>query len=146
MMILKPYADADYYSVSQCFPKKEIARYTNRGGYRILSFFAIYKSHFYLLWDDRQIVGCGVIRWKWSRDTKSFGWWLYAIWIHPNSRGKGYGVLLIESLFKELRMRNIKEVYLTVDNSNTTAKKLYDKLGFKGIQEKNQYTVMQYEL
>ena len=32
MMILKPYADADYYSVSQCFPKKEIAKYTNRGG------------------------------------------------------------------------------------------------------------------
>ena len=32
MMILKPYADADYYSVSQYFPKKEIAKYTNGGG------------------------------------------------------------------------------------------------------------------
>lgn len=146
MVELKGYSDVDYHAIKDYFPKKEIGKYTNKGGYRILSFFAIYKSNFYLLWEDDRVIGCGVIRWKWSRDTKSFGWWLYAIWINPNSRGKGYGVLLIESLFKELRMRNIKEVYLTVDNSNTIAKNLYDKLGFKGIQQKNQYTVMQYEL
>lgn len=147
MIQLKPYQITDFPKVNRYFPKNEIAKYTNRrGGYRILSFFAIYKSHFYLLWDDNQIVGCGVIRWKWSRDTKRFGYWLYAIWIHPDFRGKGFGVVLMESLIKELRMRNIKEVYLTVNNSNIIAKNLYNKLGFKGIQQNNQYIVMQHEL
>lgn len=87
-----------------------------------------------------------MIRWKWSRDIKRFGYWLYAIWIHPDFRGKGFGVVLMESLIKELRMRNIKEVYLTVNNSNIIAKNLYNKLGFKGIQQNNQYIVMQHEL
>lgn len=146
MMILKPYADADYYSVSQYSPKKEIDKYMNRGRYGILSLSRIYKSHFYLLWDDSQIIGCGVIRWKYSRDTKQLGWWLYAIWIHPGFRGKRYGVVLMEHLFDELRMRNVKKVYLTVDNTNTIAQNLYKKLGFVEIKQNKQYIVMQYDL
>ena len=146
MMILKPYADADYYSVSQYFPKKEIDKYMNRGRYGILSLFGIYKSHFYLLQDSSDVIGCGVIRRKWSRDTKRFGYWLYAIWIHPEFRGKGYGVVLMEHLFDELRMRNVKKVYLTVDNTNTIASNLYKKLGFVEIKQNKQYIVMQYDL
>ena len=144
MMILKPYAD--YYSVSSYFPKKEIDKYMNRGRYGILSLFGIYKSHFYLLQDISDVIGCGVIRRKWSRDTKRFGEWLYAIWIHPDFRGKGYGVVLLEQLFEELQMRNVKKVFLTVDNANTIAQNLYKKLGFVEIKQNKQYIIMQYEL
>lgn len=146
MMILKPYADADYYSVSQYFLKKEIDCYVNRGGYLILSLLGIYKSFFRLLVDDKQLLGTGVIRWKYSRDTKRFGYWLYAIWIHPDFRGKGYGVVLMEYLFDELRMRNVKKVHLTVNNANTIAQNLYKKLGFVEIKQNKQYIVMQYDL
>ena len=145
-MILKPYADADYYSVSQYFPKKEIDRYVNGGGYLIVSLLGIYKSFFRLLVDDKQLLGTGVIRWKYSRDTKRFGYWLYAIWIHPDFRGKGYGVVLMEQLFEELQMRNVKKVFLTVDNANTIAQNLYKKLGFVEIKQNKQYIVMQYDL
>ena len=146
MMILKPYADADYYSVSSYFPKKEIDKYMNRGRWGILSLFGIYKSHFYLLQDISDVIGCGVIRRKWSRDTKRFGYWLYAIWIHPDFRGKGYGIVLMEQLFEELQMRNVKKVFLTVDNANTIAQNLYKKLGFVEIKQNKQYIIMQYEL
>ena len=146
MIQLKPYQIKDFPNVNCFFPKNEIAKYTNGGGYKILSFFAIYKSHFYLLWDNNQIIGCGVIRWKWSRDTKRFGYWLYAIWIHPDFRGKGFGVVLMETLFKELRMRNVKEVFLTVDNTNKIAQNLYKKLGFVDKMKNNQYIVMEYDL
>lgn len=146
MIELKPYQFTDFPKVNGCFSKKEISKYTNRGGYKILSFFAIYNSDFYLLWDDSQIIGCGVIRWKYSRDTKRFGYWLYAIWIHPKFRGKGYGVVLMEHLFDELRMRDVKKVYLTVDNTNMIAQNLYKKLGFIEIKQNKQYIVMQYDL
>jgi ribosomal protein S18 acetylase RimI-like enzyme len=145
-MILKPYADADYYSVSQYFPKKEIDKYMNRGRYGILSLFGIYKSHFYLLQDISDVIGCGIIRRKWSRDTKRFGWWLYAIWINPDFRGQGLGMVLMEELFNELREKHVKRVYLTVRNNNSIAINLYNKLGFVTIKEHSTYKVMQYEL
>lgn len=99
-----------------------------------------------MLVDDKQLLGTGVIRWKYSRDTKRFGYWLYAIWIHPDFRGKGYGVVLMEQLFEELQMRNVKKVFLTVDNANTIAQNLYKKLGFVEIKQNKQYIVMQYDL
>lgn len=146
MLQLKPYQTADFERINYYFPKKEIAKYTNEGKYRMLSLFALYKSKFYLLWENDNIVGCGVIRWKWSRDTKRFGYWLYAIWINPNYRGQGLGVVLMKSLFRELCIQNIKKVFLTVDNTNTIAQNLYKKLGFEEILQNEQYIVMQYDL
>lgn len=143
---LRPYQTTDFEKVNCYFPKKEIDRYVNGGGYLILSLLGIYKSFFRLLVDDKQLLGTGVIRWKYSRDTKRFGWWLYAIWIHPDFRGKGYGVVLMEQLFEELQMRNVKKVFLTVDNANTIAQNLYKKLGFVEIKQNKQYIVMQYDL
>lgn len=142
---LRPYQTTDFKKVNRYFPKKEIDRYVNRGVV-ILSLLGIYKSFFRLLVDDKQLLGTGVIRWKYSRDTKRFGYWLYAIWIHPEFRGKGYGVVLMEHLFDELRMRNVKKVHLTVNNANTIAQNLYKKLGFVEIKQNKQYIVMQYDL
>ena len=52
----------------------------------------------------------------------------------------------METLFKELRMRNVKEVFLTVDNTNKIAQNLYKKLGFVDKMKNNQYIVMEYDL
>lgn len=144
---LRPYQTSDFEKVNRYFPKKEIDRYINRGGeYKILSLLGVYRSFFRLLVDDEQVLGTGVIRWKYSRDTNRFGWWLYAIWINPDIRGKGLGVVLMKELFNELRDRQVKRVYLTVRNNNYIAINLYNKLGFVTIKENDTYKVMRYEL
>lgn len=143
---LRPYQTTDFEKVNRYFSKKEIDRYINRGEYKILSLLGVYMSSFRLLVDDKQLLGTGVMRWKYSRDTKRFGWWLYAIWINPDIRGKGLGVVLMKELFNELRERQVKRVYLTVRNNNHIAINLYNKLGFVTIKENDTYKVMRYEL
>lgn len=147
MIILKQYNDCDYSIIQDFFSKKEIDKYMNRGIYRILSLFAIYKSHFYLLWNNNEVIGCGVTRWKWSREFCCFGWWLYAIWIHPNYRGSGKGVILMTKLIEELKkQKKIKKILLNVDITNTIAKNLYKKIGFEEVKQVTNQIIMQYEL
>lgn len=51
--------------------------------------------------------------------------------VHPDYRKKGIGNLLIESLISLCRELNIKSLTLEVRESNTPAKNLYKKHGFK---------------
>ena len=146
MIYLKQYKDSDYSSIKNYCPKKEINKYTNRGGYRILSIFAIYRSNFYLLWEDDEVIGCGVIRWKWSREFHCFGWWLFAIWVHPNHRGTGKGVVLMTKLIEEVKRKKIKNVLLNVDISNNIAQNLYKKIGFEEVKLYSNQIYMQYDL
>lgn len=146
MIHCRPYNSGDFNLLDGYFSRREVNRYINKGIFRLLSLLNLYKCFFRLLIDGDQLIGTGVIRWKYSRDTKRFGWWLYAIWINPDFRGRGLGVVLMENLFKELRLWNVEQVYLTVDNTNTIAQNLYNKLGFLEIIRKDHYIVMRYEL
>lgn len=143
---LRAYSATYFEKVNHYFPKKEIDRYTNRGYYFLLSLLGIYKSFFHLLINEDNLLGCGVIRWKYSKETHCFGWWLYGIWINPDYRGQRLGIVLMENLFNKLREKHIKRVYLIVRINNVVAINLYNKLGFVTIKENDTYKVMQYEL
>ena len=58
-------------------------------------------------------------------EFKQFGYWLYAIWIHPQFRGAGNGVILMTKLIEELKKENIKKVRLNVEKDNYIAQNLY---------------------
>lgn len=146
MILLRPYRKTDFRLINRYCSKKEINSYINMGGYLILSLLGIYRSFFRLLVDGEKLLGCGVIRWKWSKDTYCFGWWLYGIWINFDCRGQGLGVVLMEKLFEELRRKNVRYVHLIVSNNNSIAINLYNKLGFITIKENDTYKVMRYEL
>ena len=130
MVTLVPYTDADFEAMNRYFPQKEIHKYTNRGGYAVLSLSGIYKSYFMLLKENDTILGCGVIRRKYSREIRRYSWWLYDIWVEPTLRGKGYGTQLMQSLIDELQRREVEKVYLVVANDNIRAQNLYRKMGF----------------
>jgi ribosomal protein S18 acetylase RimI-like enzyme len=146
MIHLKQYIDNDYIAIKDYFPKKEIDKNVNRGKFRLLSILALYKSYYYLLWDDNKVIGCGVIRWKWSREIHQFGWWLYSIWIHPAYRGKGISKILMNKLIHEVKAKNTKKVYLIVEKDNFIAKNLYNKIGFIKINENLSNEIMSYDL
>lgn len=146
MMILRPYTNNDFHLINKFFPATEIGKYTNIGKYKLLSLLGIYKSYFMLLIDNEQVIGCGVLRHKWSREVQRKGWWLYAIWVNPIHRGNGYGKILMQRLLFEVKKRQIKQIGLTVDENNLVARNLYKKIGFVEIGKSEQQIIMQYDL
>ena len=58
--------------------------------------------------------------------------------VHPSFQGQGWGKKIFSHLLNELKHSNILRVELTVRQSNPSAIKLYQSLGFKieGILEK----------
>lgn len=146
MMILRPYTNNDFQIINQYFPATEIRKYVNKGKYKLLSLLGLYKSHFMLLIDNDQLLGCGVLRHKWSREVRSKGWWFYAIWINPIHRGNGYGKILMQELLLEVRKKKIKQIYLNVDEKNNVAQNLYKRIGFVEVGKSEQQIIMQYDL
>lgn len=112
----------------------------------MLSLLGIYRSYFMLLKDEKRLLGCGVIRYKYSCELHRFSWWLYDIYIQQDFRGKGYGIVLMEKLIIELRRMRVKCVYLVVDNTNLRAQNLYSKMGFVLYRQQTTNQILQYEL
>nr|WP_243684968.1 N-acetyltransferase [Methanosarcina barkeri] len=56
-----------------------------------------------------------------------------------NFRRKGFGEKLLEESIQEMRLNKIASVLLYVNVNNTSAIKLYEKLGFRIIKETKKY-------
>lgn len=54
--------------------------------------------------------------------------------VHPEYQGRGIATQLIESAFKELKKKGLKEVELDVDILKAGAQHLYEKLGFRVVE------------
>lgn len=64
---------------------------------------------------------------------------LHVLAVHPNHRGKGLARKLVEGVIEQERTAGKKALRLDVIENNTTAEKLYQKLGFQYIQTKTLY-------
>jgi ribosomal protein S18 acetylase RimI-like enzyme len=53
--------------------------------------------------------------------------------------GEGYGALMMKQLLDFAKENHLPEIKLSVDNSNTAAINLYQKLGFKLIERKETF-------
>ena len=59
--------------------------------------------------------------------------------INPNNQRNGYGISLMNFLFKKLKSKGIKEIFLEVRESNQAAIAFYLKQGFKKISIRKNY-------
>lgn len=66
-------------------------------------------------------------------------WQLENIVVAPHLRGKGLGMQLIAALMKRVRKANGGAVFLEVRESNATARKLYEKAGFRQTGQRKLY-------
>ena len=64
---------------------------------------------------------------------------LHVLAVHPYYRGKGLARRLVENVIEQERKAGKKALRLDVIENNTTAEKLYQKLGFRYIQTKTPY-------
>ena len=65
--------------------------------------------------------------------------YLFSIAVHPNSRNKGYGEMLLKFLESDCRKKRIPKVRLDVKIGNDAAVELYKKLGYVEVKKKKNY-------
>ena len=107
----------------------------------------INTGQLYVLLDGDEITACVI-----ANDEKVGGYadapWqvdsdevmvLHVLAVHPNHRGKGLARRLVENVIEQGRKARKKMLRLDVIENNTTAEKLYQKLGFRYIQTKRLY-------
>ena len=108
---------------------------------------SIDREELYVLADDDEIAACVI-----ANDEKVDGYsdapWqidsdevivLHVLAVHPDHRGKGLARRLVENVIEQERKVGKKALRLDVIENNTTAEKLYQKLGFQYIQTKTLY-------
>ncbi|MDD4608440.1 MAG: GNAT family N-acetyltransferase [Bacilli bacterium] len=67
-----------------------------------------------------------------------------ALYVEESFRGKGIGTKLIEWALNYINDNNIQSITINVMTENQNAKKLYQKYGFKIIDETEKRTCMKY--
>lgn len=108
---------------------------------------SIDKGDLYVLADGEKIAACVI-----ANDEKVEGYadapWqvdsddiivLHVLAVHPDHRGKGLARRLVENVIEQERKAGKKALRLDVIENNTTAERLYQKLGFRYIQTKTLY-------
>ena len=89
-------------------------------------------THFYVVEDGEQIIGCGSIGPFWGKEDESG---LFTIFVLPEYQGKGVGRLIIETLEKDEYFLRAKRIEIP---SSITACQFYRKFGYdykNGIAE-----------
>lgn len=64
---------------------------------------------------------------------------LLTIAVEPRRRGKGLGRALMDAVFADLMLSPARRMFLEVDEQNSAAIKLYEKLGFATISSRKGY-------
>lgn len=92
------------------------------------------KHHFFLgLYLEKQLIGLISLSYLFETgEILNFG-------ILPDYRRQGLGEKLIESSIKLLCQQKVETILLEVRKSNTPARRLYEKFGFKEISLRKHY-------
>jgi GNAT superfamily N-acetyltransferase len=100
---------------------------------------AVIKDHAVtlLLKKEENIIGYSHIDYEKNTNKYWFG-----ICILPEYHNKGYGDYLMNNILIKSKIKNIEPIYLTVDNINIHAIKLYSKHNFKVIETNDKYSTM----
>jgi len=71
-----------------------------------------------------------------SEDAGCFqGFWIHGIYVKPLYRRMGLANTLISALVKHARERKANEIFIQVFESNTSAKRMYERAGFQYLSE-----------
>lgn len=86
------------------------------------------EVHFVGIYNNGTIAACGAVVEK--NDTEHYGE-LKRIYVHPDFRGKGLSVKILEYLIAYASQQDYQLLRLETGNKQTAALKLYEKMGFQ---------------
>ena len=90
-------------------------------------------AFYYLLEYQNHLVAYGGY-WKIKNEAH-----LVTLAVHPSFRRKGLGRRLLEHLIEKMQKQGLDTITLEVRSSNLTARKFYEKFGFKKIALRSKY-------
>ncbi|HCK98507.1 MAG TPA: ribosomal-protein-alanine N-acetyltransferase [Candidatus Marinimicrobia bacterium] len=90
-------------------------------------------SYFYIIEIQRKLTGY-IIFWIFEDESH-----IANIAIHSDFRKKGYGEYLLQWTIEFVRGKGAKTITLEVNEKNTAARNLYEKLGFKCVGRRAKY-------
>ncbi|MHA8087408.1 N-acetyltransferase family protein [Aquirufa sp. Wall-65K1] len=89
----------------------------------------------YVLKENEQVIGYGHLE---REDNKV---WL-GISLIESAKGKGFGLMMMNSLIEAARKMDIPLLYLSVDKINLAAINLYKKVGFTEHEDLNEHVLL----
>ncbi|MBR3462665.1 MAG: GNAT family N-acetyltransferase [Clostridiales bacterium] len=99
-------------------------------------------THFYVVVDNEQIIGCGAIGPYWGKEDESS---LYTIFVLPEQQGKGIGRTIIETLEMDEYFLRAKRIEIP---ASITGVPFYLKMGYNyknGITEPDEEHLIRME-
>lgn len=88
---------------------------------------------FYVVADeDGDIAGALLVTYEWSDWRNAWWWWVQSVYIRPEARGKRIYSLLYDFVKTHAAATgNVFGIRLYVENENTHAQRVYEKLGMQ---------------
>ncbi len=83
--------------------------------------------------EDEEVIGYALG----AVSTRTDAGWVLSLAVDPDHRGKGAARRLLTALVEHLQAMGCREVLLHVAPANTTARGLYDKLGFRVVEHQD---------
>jgi ribosomal protein S18 acetylase RimI-like enzyme len=80
-----------------------------------------------------EVVACALWLPEWSEWRNGYVMWIHSVYVLPSERGKGIFRFLYQFLQERVCTdKQLKGLRLYVDKSNTSAQKVYERLGMNG--------------
>lgn len=95
----------------------------------------------FLLKDDSRIVGYMILNFLFSFEFGGMMCFLDELYVKPEAQGKKYGGKAVEFAQNFAKEKDLKMIFLEIENHNERAMHLYKKLGF----EMHKRSIMTYE-
>lgn len=104
---------------------------------KIIKYSKKLRKIFYVIKSQNQVVGYSIYYIRLIPSLKGFKKKsvICSISIDRNFRRKGFGEKLLKESIQEMKLNEITSILLYVNVNNTSATKLYEKLGFRIIKE-----------
>jgi GNAT superfamily N-acetyltransferase len=63
----------------------------------------------------------------------SHTFWVHAVYVHPDARGSGASAALMQAAIESAKAKGASRVVLWVNEANTTARRFYERIGFREV-------------
>ncbi len=103
-------------------------------------------SIIYIVLYQGRAIGFTQLYPKFSSAQMTKNWIINDLYVLEQFRSKGAGTILLKKGFEIAKTKGSKTVYISTQKTNGTAQRLYEYLGFKPVENKNDFIDYFYDL
>lgn len=89
------------------------------------------KGSYYVAKVDGKVVGSLMLTREWSDWNNGWYWWIQSVYVAPEYRRQGIYKSMYHAVCEDAKKRNVAQVRLYVDRTNSRGQKVYSSLGMQ---------------